>query len=304
MNVISASRRTDIPAFYTGWLMERLRQGEVFVRQPYGGALQRVSLRPGDTSAIVFWSKDFSPLLPRLSEIEKTTGNLFFHYTITGVPHDIEPKSPPPDVAVRDFVWLAKRYSPARVVWRFDPVCLTNRLPFEYYEDAFSRIAERLQGFASKCYISFVHKYKKTIANIERQSGHTLLDVQPEVQKSYATRLSKIAASFGISLFACSSSHLVSDTVQKGSCINGAELSAAFKGTRIPTAPAPTRPGCHCTRSIDIGAYNTCPHGCLYCYANSNPATSRNAFDRQTHECNALGSHVTSEEFPEPLLFR
>ena len=123
--VISASRRTDIPGFYSEWFVNRLRAGFVYVQQPYSGRMSRVSLLPGDVSALVFWSKNYGPLLGRLEDVEKTTRNLFFHFTITGN-HELEFHVPDPKEAIRDYIHIARRYSPDHIIWRYDPVCITD----------------------------------------------------------------------------------------------------------------------------------------------------------------------------------
>lgn len=290
--VISASRRTDIPAFYPDWFIRRLKAGTVYVKNPYGGPIYQVSLRKEDVHSIVFWSKNYSPLISRLGEIENTTRNLYFHFTITGIPQDIERNTPPVEEAVGDFIHLAKRYSPSHLVWRFDPVCITDKLPFDFYEEAFSRIAERLDGSCTRCYISFVRKYRKVAVNFQRYSDHVFIDVPEELQTSHAARLSKSAAEHGIALYECCNDYLLSGSVSKGSCINGEALSALFNDHTLSSPAAPTRKECACTKSRDIGAYDTCPHGCLYCYANADRKRAQEAFENTDVESNGLGFHV------------
>jgi hypothetical protein len=265
--IISASRRTDVPAFYSDWLLNRLRAGFARVLHPYSKQWLRVSLAPDDVGAIVLWSKNFAPLLPKLEGIEKTTRNLFFHFTITG-DRELELRTPDYHEAIRDFLFIARRYSPEHIIWRFDPVCITDKLPFEVTEKRFNSCAELLAGHTRACYISFVHPYRKVIANISRYSVHRLLDIPAERKQEYARRLATIAERHGIKLFACCNDHLVGDGVAKGSCIDGRRLSLLF-GTALDTTSSATRKECACTRSIDIGAYDTCGHGCLYCYANT-----------------------------------
>ena len=291
-NVISISRRTDIPAFYADWFVERIRQGAVFAKNPYSGKFSTVSLKPGDVSCFVFWSKDYSPLIPHLGTIEEATKNLYFHLTITGMPDSLESNTPPPEDALHDFRYLAGRYSPDHVMWRFDPICVTDKLPFEFFEEMFVTCAEKVRGYCRNCVISFVHAYKKVQANFENYSDHILMDVPEGARKHYAQRLGKIAERYGIKLHACCNDHLLSDTVHKGRCINGASLERLMRDPSITTQQAPTRRACACTKSIDIGAYDTCPHGCLYCYANADREKSRAACLRQDVAWNALGADV------------
>ena len=306
-HIISASRRTDIPAFYTEWFIRRLKAGAVYVKNPYGGRISKVSLRPEDIHSIVFWSKNYSPLIPRMNEIEEATKNLFFHFTITGMSQDIEQNTPPVKDTVKDYLYLAEKYSPARLVWRFDPICITDKLPFSFYEEMFSLIAERLAGSCVKCYISFVRKYKKALVNFERYSDHVLVDVEEDLQKEYALRLGRIAGKYGIRLYACCNDYLLCELVHKGNCINGSELEQLFYGRSLSSPPSPTRNECACSRSMDIGAYDTCAHGCLYCYANSDKERSVYAFDRMDMSWNGLGFNVDGEaasrEMIQPSMF-
>jgi hypothetical protein len=266
-HIISASRRTDIPAFYADWFLNRLREGFADVLHPYSQQRLQVSLAPDDVGAIAFWSKNFAPLLPKLGAIEKTTRNLFFHFTITGN-RELELRTPDYCDAVRDFSFIARRYSPDHIIWRFDPICITDKLPFEVTEERFRSCAELLAGHTRACYISFVHPYRKVLTNVSRYSDHRLMDIPTERKQEYARRLATIAERHGIRLFACCNDQLVGEGVAKGSCIDGRRLSLLF-GTALDTTRAATRKKCACTRSIDIGAYDTCGHGCLYCYANT-----------------------------------
>ncbi len=291
-NIISASRRTDIPAFYSEWFIQRLKQGEVYVKQPYGGQIYRVSLKANDIHCIVLWSKNFSPLISRLESIEQVTPYLLFHFTITCIPKDIEQNTPHYADAVNDLIYLSKRYSTEQLIWRFDPICITNKLPFDYYEEMFSKCTEKLKGSCFKCYISFLQKYKKVLANFEMYSNHKLVDIDTETQRDYALKLSRIAEKNGIKLYACCNDHLLSNSVFKGSCINSTELSRLFNDPLITSPLAPTRKECACTKSIDIGAYDTCPHGCLYCYANADKIQSKIVHENMYTGWNALGFHV------------
>jgi hypothetical protein len=297
-HVISASRRTDIPAFYPDWLVNRLKAGVVFVRHPFVNKLLRVSLRPEDVSAMVFWSKNYSPLLSRLGAIENTTRNLFFHFTITAN-RELEFHAPDYRDAIRDYIYIAGHYSPEQLVWRFDPIAITDRLSFDLHEERFVRCAELLKGRARKCIISFVHPYKKVLTNLEKYTAHSLIDLSEENKRAYAKRLAERAEAYGIRLYACCNDYLVSDKIQKASCIDGRSLSELFD-TSIDTRRAGTRKECACTKSVDIGAYDTCAHGCVYCYANADKDRATAALQRHNADWNALHMQVDEEESGSP----
>jgi hypothetical protein len=265
--IISASRRTDIPAFYSDWLLNRLAAGICDVLHPYTKKWFRVPLRPEDISAIVFWSKNYAPLLPKLDQIDRTTKNLFFHFTITGNT-DLELRVPDFRETVKDYLYLTKRYSPDHIVWRFDPLSITDKLSFEVHEERFAAIAGLLKGHTSRCIISYAHPYRKMTRNLEKYTSHRLLELSKEEQQRYAERLARRADAYGIRLSSCCNDHLLSDRIDKARCIDGAMLSLLFR-TPLDTRAAASRKECGCTKSVDIGAYDTCGHGCMYCYANT-----------------------------------
>lgn len=339
--LISASRRTDIPAFYSEWFVNRLKAGFVYVQQPYNRKLFRVSLRPEDVSAIVFWSKNYAPLLSNLGRIEQTTKNLFFHFTITSN-QELELHTPDYQDAIRDYIFLSQRYSAEQLAWRFDPICLTDKLLFEAYEDLFVRCAERLKGHTRNCIISFAHPYKKTTANLQKYAHQAMLELSEQKKKEYALRLAARAEQYGIRLFACCNDYLVSGNVhpigdrnasigigcgqqlspisnevqndhqqrafsngvQKARCIDGHALTEIFK-TKFDTRPAASRKECGCTKSADIGAYDTCAHGCLYCYANNDKDKARAARKQHNPDWNALMMQVNemnAREEQQPML--
>lgn len=292
--VISVSRRTDIPAFYSSWFVNRLKTGSVHVQHPYTKKLVRVSLKPEDVSAIVFWSKNYSPLLSKLEAIEKTTKNLFFQFTITAN-RNLEFNTPDHRDAIKDYIFIAKQYSPEQVVWRYDPITITDKLSFEIHVERFAHCAELLQGYARKCHISFVHPYKKVLANLRKYSDHRLVELPEEQKREYAHRLAAQAEAYGIKLFACCNDHLLSEKVMKAGCIDGRAMSDIFK-VSIDTRPAATRKECACTKSVDIGAYDTCAHGCIYCYANTDKDKAIAAQERHDPEWNALHREAAEME--------
>lgn len=291
--VISASRRTDIPGFFSDWLLNRLTAGFVYVQQPYNNRIVRVSLKPDDVSALFFCSKNYGPLLDKLEAIERTTRNLFFHFTITAN-RELEFQTPDPQEAIKDYIFIARRYSPGHIIWRYDPICITDKLSFEMHEERFVHCAEVLKGHAKKCIISFVYPYKKALANFRKYTDHSVVELSTEEKRHYAHRLAEKAEEFGIQLYACCNDYLSSDKIHKASCIDGGYLSGLFN-VPVDIRHAATRKECGCTRSIDIGAYDTCAHGCVYCYANTDKERARSIQQRHNPEWNSLKMHVSEE---------
>lgn len=266
--VISASRRTDIPAFFPQWFMERIRTGWVDVASPFGGRHYRVSLKPDDVHSIVFWSKDYRNLLPHLTELEQREYRLFFHYTITGLPHLYEARVPETEAAIETMIHLSQRYSPDHIIWRFDPIVLSDALQEKQTIQRFETLATAMEGHVHRCYISFLAFYPKVQRRLLKLEGMGVFDPPPERKFDLAGQLGEIAAQHGIQLYSCCNNTLIQSGVEKGHCIDGPLLSRLFPDRPAVTDLAPSREGCGCYTSKDIGTYDTCDHGCVYCYAN------------------------------------
>ena len=273
MQVISASRRTDIPAFYTPWLLNRLRAGSVTYPNPFSGQLYSVSLRPEDVHSITFWSKHYGPLLPHLPELTSRGYRACFHYTITGASHLLEPRVPAWPEAVRVFWELAARTSPRHVQWRFDPILFTPDLDADYYQDRFQQIAARLAGATHRCYFSFAAFYGKVERRL-KQAGVQYYDPPLAEKLALVEALAGIAAEYDITLYACCQDELAGGQVQKAHCIDRELLAELFPDRPLVAEAKPTRKGCGCAASRDIGVYDTCPFGCRYCYANQDRETA------------------------------
>lgn len=269
MEVISASRRTDLPAFYADWFMGRVRAGRVAYRNPFCGSRYAVSLRPADVHSIVFWSKDFRPLMPYLDDLASRGFDFYFHFTITGLPPLFEPRVCSTALAVRTFRELASRFAPERVQWRYDPIIVSSARDFFGHLRVFNRLCAELEGHTRRCYLSFARMYGKTRRNLARLGSRATV-VVPSIgqQRWLARRLGRIARARGIRVFACAGEHLADGVlVEEARCIDGELLAELFPDKPRVTGTRPTRPGCNCVPSRDIGAYDTCAHGCLYCYA-------------------------------------
>ena len=265
--IISASRRTDLPAFHGDWFMEQVREEEVTYQHPFNGKPVTVSLKPEDVTAVVFWSKNFSPFLPHLEELDRQGFSLLFHFTITGLPSYLEERVPPPQETVETFRYLAHRYSPRQVLWRYDPIFLGEGLDFNYHRKVFSRLCRALEGYTKRCYISFVQSYRKVDARLAAR-GITLTKTTSEEQLRLAEELSDLAAGSGIKMYACCSDQLVGEKVEKARCIDADLLHFLFGNDATRYRRRPSRSSCGCSESTDIGRYNTCLHRCVYCYAN------------------------------------
>ncbi len=274
--VISASRRTDIPAWYGGWFRQRLETGRAAYRNPFSGKIHTVSLDPGDVAAFVFWTRDASPFLAVLDLVDDRCIPYYFQYTLTGYPPSIE-KHVSYEKSLRGLLALAGRIGPDRVVWRYDPILFTGELTIDRHRENFDRIARTLAGSVRTVTVSFLDRYRK----IERRmagSGLAIVDPRPDEAAEMLLQLEEIAGEYGISLNTCCEEDVRPDSVARGACVDGERLRSIIPDDRWRPRPGATREGCACAASRDIGAYDTCLFGCVYCYAvGSHERALRNA---------------------------
>ena len=256
--LVSVSRRTDIPAFYSDWFFARLAAGEAYVRNPFNARqLRRVSLRPADVDGLVFWTRNAAPMLGRLELLSAYP--YYFMITITGYGPELELRTPPVAQAVASFRRLAELIGPERTIWRYDPIILDAGHDAAWHLANFERLAAALSGATRKCILSFVTLYAKTQRNLPGLS-----ELDPARKRELALRLKDLAAARGIELAACCASEL-DDILTPAGCVDARLLGVTAARERHQ------RPGCTCAQSVDLGCYDSCRHGCRYCYANASP---------------------------------
>lgn len=281
VRVVSVSRRTDVPAFYGEWFMRRLEEGFALWENPFGRQLHRVSLKREHVRAFAFWSKNFRPFLPNLRDIKAAGFPCFFNYTITGLPRAYEPGVVDAGDAVDSLRALSAAFSPDQVNWRYDPIVLSDAMDSEYHVARFATLAAQLQGCANRCIVSFVCMYgkvKRNFARFEAEHGVRFRDPSLAERRDLAGRLAAIAAGHGMTFHVCCGDAVVGGAVRKACCVDGDVLSRIGHDGPWRGRTRPTRKECGCTESTDIGAYDCCPHGCVYCYANVNKAKADAVF--------------------------
>ncbi len=261
--LISASRRTDLPAFHTEWLMNRLRAGEVLVRNPMNARqVSRVSLACADVDALIFWTKDASALLPHLPEIEDMDHKYLFQYTLTPYSTDIEPQVNKRQ-ALDALLKLSSRLGPSRVVWRYDPILLGGGWTIERHLTAFAQLARCLEGAADRCVISFVDDY----ARMKRTASWIHAPSEPGMHL-LAREIAAMARAHGMIPSACAEkADFTADGLENRACIDPTDIERLLRLPIRPQKDTGQRSACRCIKSVDIGSYDTCRHGCLYCYA-------------------------------------
>ena len=266
-------------------------EGFAGVVHPFGGKRYFVPLQPEDVTCFVFWSKDFTPFLGHLETLDRLGYRFYFNYTLTAVPPLFE-SGVNRQAALETLKHLSRRYSPKHINWRFDPIVLSSLGDGEFYLREFDRLARELEGLVERCYFSFVMPYRKVDRNfraLEQAEGIRIIQSTENQQIELAGRLAAMAESHGIRLHSCCHESLVGGTIDKAHCIDGALIEQLFYPQGLVWNEKPTRPGCGCTESLDLGTYDTCPHGCTYCYANANKSVARRACDRHDPTAAFLG---------------
>lgn len=263
--IISASRRTDIPAFFGAWFMERIGEKHVLVGNPVNPKqISRIALDPEHVDCIVFWTKNAKNFIRRLDELEKAGYRYYFQYTLNCYGNDIE-KNIDAESAAEAFIELSKLAGKKRVVWRYDPVIVNDRYSAEYHAENFKRLCARLSGFTEKCVISFVDGYA-FLADAFR--NHNIKELTESQIHEIAGGISRTAEEYGISLASCCETIDLSQyNIGRSKCVDNELINELFGLNIKYKKDAGQRPGCGCCASRDIGAYNTCLHGCVYCYA-------------------------------------
>lgn len=269
--IISASRRTDIPAFYSDWFMNRIKAGFVMTRNPFNSKqIRQISLLPADVDVIVFWTRNAFPMLKHLNLLDEMGYRYYFQYTITGYPRPLETATLHPLKAIDNFIKLSQQIGKEKVIWRYDPILLCNLLPAEEHIRLFSRIAGLLQGYTTRVVVSFADFYKKTERNLRGVGDLTVSDITQnrEQYSELSKALSQIAAAHEMEIFSCSEKVIDPEhDIPHGACIDAALIEKLFHLHLSVKKDKNQRTECLCVQSVDIGAYNTCVHGCQYCYA-------------------------------------
>lgn len=261
--VLSASRRTDIPCFYTPWLFRRLYAGEVLVRNPYRPTqVSRLLLSPETVDCIVFWTKDVGPMLPRLIELDQLGYRYYFQFTLTPYGRNLEPGMRPKGKILETFRALSDYVGPGRVLWRYDPVLLSGTYTLEAHRRAFEWLCGELEGLTERVTLSFVDLYAR------RGGSNYRAPTEPE-REELAAFFGEMALRHGLDPRACcEAGDFTAYGIRPASCIDQKVLErAAGRPVRL-RKDRNQRPGCGCRESVDLGEYGTCPGGCAYCYAN------------------------------------
>lgn len=287
--ILSASRRTDIPNYYSDWFFNRIKEKYVYVRNPMNPhQVSKIDLSPEVVDCIVFWTKNPKPMLDRLDELKEY--KYYFQFTLTGYGTNIECNVPhKKDVMIPIFQELSEKIGKEKVIWRYDPIMFTEIYTVEYHLKAFEQIANALNGYTDQCVISFVDTYTKnkksmTELGVKKLDKNQLLD--------FSKQLSRIASKNNMEIGSCAEIiDLELCGIKHNSCID-ARLIESIIGCKINTNKDKNqRKECGCIESVEIGTYNTCKNGCKYCYANE----SQNDVDSQYKKYHVMSPILCGE---------
>jgi hypothetical protein len=270
--VISASRRTDIPAFYLKWFMEHIRAGEIEVTNPFNRKqVKKVSLSPRDVAWIVFWSRNYSHFLTNAEAFDNY--RLYFHFTINPADKLLEPDMISPAIALRQLEALVSKFGPESVVWRYDPFAFY-RTDGEIRSNHNIRVFRRFVKEASRiglqrCYVSIVSLYPKVLKRAARVPGFRFEATGAGHNHRILQEVVDLASLYGVRVYSCSDNSLLEvNGMKEAHCIDG-KLLNRLGHQQVSERRHPGRRDCGCTLSIDIGDYlkTPCKYHCLYCYA-------------------------------------
>jgi hypothetical protein len=295
--IISASYKTDIPTFYGEWFINRLRAGYCKMVNPYNRQVIRVSLRREDVDGFVFWTKNVGPFLRFLPEVSQAGFPFLVQHTINAYPRTLEYSVTDPARSVANVKRVAEEYGPKVCIWRYDTIVSTSITTYDFHRKNFEGLARALSGSVDEVVISFAHFYRKTLRNMDwaaEKFGFTWDDPSIDEKKRLVQDLVAIGRTHGIQLSVCSQPQYVVAGAIEAKCVD-AQRFEEITGRRVAAKLKGNRKECGCFESRDIGEYDTCPHGCVYCYAVQNRELAQNRY--RQHDPNAEflfspGNHI------------
>jgi len=263
--IISASRRTDIPSYYSEWFFNRIKEKWVYVRNPMNiHQVSKINLEPEVVDCIVFWSKNPKPMIDKLQLIKDYF--YYFQFTLNSYGQDIEVNLPFKDERIETFKKLSDKIGPVRIIWRYDPILLNDKYNMSYHVDNFEKCASILKGYTEKVTFSFIDFYKRITENIKLINAH---EITTEEKNIIAEKFSKIAKENNLLIDTCAEDiDLSKYGIEHARCIDDRLITRIIGYNFTAEKDKTQRLECGCIKSIDIGEYNSCSNGCIYCYAN------------------------------------
>ncbi len=282
--IISASRRTDLPAFYSKWFLNRIKAQYCTVFNPFNrNQVKYISLKPGDINVIVFWTRNSSKFHECINELDFLGIKYYFQYTLIKYDRRLHRSLPDFENLKNEFLSLSNRVGSEKIIWRYDPILISNEHDYNYHIKQFESLATILRSNTHRVIISIVDLYKKSMKNLKPLAdSNFILNKNPESDhnfRGFIKELVKISSNNNMEIQSCAEPlDLQSLGVKQGKCIDDNYIKKVF-GSSVTSKKDPfQRKECGCVRSIDIGVYDTCLHGCQYCYATTNHIKAKENF--------------------------
>ena len=287
--IISASRRTDIPCWYGGWLLQRLKTGEALSANPFNGKrITRLRFSPQSVDALVLWTKNPEPMFPLLPQLDALGYRYYFSFTLTGYGPDWELGLPPVKERIACFQRLSARLSPERVDWRYDPIILSGGRDINWHLENFSRLCRELAPCTTRCILSFFDAY--------RHLGNRFSPPREGEMRALAAGMADIARGYRLPLYTCAEKiDLSAYQIRHAACIDPQKIEKLWGRELPPRKDSGQRPLCGCAPSIDIGAYDTCISGCAYCYGTRSLQRAQRRHAAQEEGCALLGGGIPAD---------
>ncbi len=285
--IISASYRTDIPAFYAAWFLNRLEAGHARTVNPYNGRPSTVPLTGDTVDGFVFWTRNLEPFFGALDVVRDKNLPFVVQYTVTGYPRALDAATIGPERAIDHIQTVAARFGAHAAVWRYDPIVFSTLTPPAWHQRNFHRLCGAMRGAVDEVVVSCAQIYRKTARNMgaaARDSGFEWWDPPSEDKRSLLADLAEIAHVHGLRPTLCDQPDLRVEGIGVARCIDAERLSRVA-GRPIQASRRPHRKTCGCWASRDIGDYDSCPHGCAYCYAVNSRGAAKRRF--QDHDPNS-----------------
>lgn len=265
--ILSVSKRTDIPRFYSDWLFNRIKEGFVLVRNPFNyNQISKVVITTDVVDCIVFWTKDPGPMMDKLNLIKDY--NYYFQFTITPYDKSIELNMREKKDIIKTFIELSNEIGKERIIWRYDPILINDKYTLDYHKKLFNRMCQLISPYTNKCIISFLDGYKKISKNVAENNIRCLTD---DEMKQFGREFSSIAKKYNLKIETCAEGIDLSDYgIEHGSCIDKKMIEQVIGCELNKLNKSKERENCGCYQSIDIGQYDTCVNNCIYCYATRN----------------------------------
>lgn len=303
--IISASRRTDIPAYYSEWFYNRIKEGYCTVPNPFNAEqIYLVDLRPQFVTAIVFWTRNAYPLLKDIEILDERGYKYYFQFTLNNYPKIYEPYNPSLGQSIKCFKEIANKIGKGKIVWRYDPILFTNDLTIEFHKHNFVKIFDEIGNYTKRIVISIVDNYKRTANRLKKLETEYK---EEQINKAEVEELLKFivekASSKGIEVESCAEAkefgHL---GIAHGKCVDDRLLKQEFGIDLVYKKDKNQRLPCGCMVSKDIGMNNTCLMGCEYCYATTSHQAAVKNKKKHDPKFSSLIIHKMPDEINEKII--